>query len=132
MESSPLSPALLLGVTACMALLPAVLLAWRRPAAHVRLLLWACWLAGVGGLGALQAAGLGQGAGRIGWLAAGGGWALAALVLLLRPAAVGLQRLVLSLALAVALAALALDSLREGGPAIVGVTMRMDATVGLP
>lgn len=131
MDEDLLSPALLLGITACMGILPAVLVAWRFPTPRPGLLFWATWGGGAAGLGALASVRLQAGEAPPLWLAAAGGWLLLGLLTLARPGSLPLLRRLLPLLLLLALAALALDLASPRERTGESHTWAMDAAAGL-
>lgn len=131
MEDSTITPALLLGLTACMGVLPAVLVAWRFPTARPGLLFWTTWGGGAAGLGAMVSVRLEGGEQPALWLAAGACWLLLGLLALLRPAGLRRWRLLLPLALLLTLGALAVDLLAPSPKESAGRISAMDAAAAL-
>lgn len=108
-----MAPQLLLGITACMALAPAALLAWRQDAPRPGLLFWATLAAALAGVGALLsvrlAGGWDSGFALALWLTVAATLAIFALAALASPAAARLAPLLLPYLLLAGLVALVWD-----------------------
>jgi len=113
-----MAPQLLLGITACMALAPAALVAWRQAGPRPGLLFWATLAAALAGVGALLsvrlADGWDSGFALALWLSIAATLAIFALAVLVRPVAAGLAPLLLPYLLLAGLLALVWDV--GGGP----------------